>query len=246
MSATLKFMKKYSKIVNCELEKRINMKIVAVVPIKLNNTRLPNKNIRKFKNGYPLCWYILTSLQACPQIDDVYVYCSNPDICEYIPAGIKYIERNPSLDLDTTKMNEVLFEFAKDVEADVYVMSHATAPFVQISSIKSGLDSIIERGYDSAFTVKEMKDFIWKDNKPMNYCLDQIPRTQDLNPLYVETSGFYMYKKEVILKYNRRIGLNPYLVKVDEIEACDIDEYNDFLIADAIQYYKQFEGIINE
>jgi CMP-N-acetylneuraminic acid synthetase len=48
-----------------------------------------------------------------------------------------------------------------------------------------------------------------------------------------------MYKKEVILKYNRRIGLNPYLVKVDEIEACDIDEYNDFLIADAIQYYKQ-------
>jgi len=35
------------------------MKTVAVVPMKLNNSRLPNKNIKEFTNGKPLCHYIL-------------------------------------------------------------------------------------------------------------------------------------------------------------------------------------------
>ncbi|NLK37127.1 MAG: acylneuraminate cytidylyltransferase family protein [Epulopiscium sp.] len=222
------------------------MKTVAVVPMKLNNTRLPQKNIRLFKNGHPLCWYILDTLLQCQGIDDVYVYCSNDDICQYIPPTVQYLKRDISLDQDTTKMNEVLTAFAKDVFADVYIMAHATAPFVSVESFQKGMEAVIHGGYDSAFTVKKMQDFIWKDNRPFNYKLDSIPRTQDLEPLYVETSGYYIYKRNIILEHNRRIGFKPYLVEVDEIEGCDIDEYNDFLIADAIQYYKQCEDKANE
>lgn len=39
------------------------MKVVAVVPIKLNNERLKNKNIKKFDNGEPLCTYLLNTLK---------------------------------------------------------------------------------------------------------------------------------------------------------------------------------------
>lgn len=38
------------------------MKIVAIVPMKLNNTRLPQKNTKSFTNGKPLCYYILNTL----------------------------------------------------------------------------------------------------------------------------------------------------------------------------------------
>lgn len=210
------------------------MKIVAVVPMKLNNRRLPQKNTKSFTNGKPLCHYILSTLLKIDEIEEIYVYCSNPDIQEFLPDGIRYLKRSSELDQDTTKMNEILKSFADEIHADIYVMTHTTAPFISAESIKKGLSVVKAGNYDSAFAVKRVQDFLWKDGKPFNYKLDNIPRTQDLPILYEETSGFYIYKDEVITKLNRRIGSNPFLVEVSEIESIDIDEREDFIIADAI------------
>lgn len=212
----------------------IMKKIVAIVPMKLNNSRLPKKNTKSFTNGKPLCWYILSTLLKVEGIDEVYVYCSNPDIQEFIPDGVHYLKRSESLDQDTTKMNEVLQAFAKDVPADIFVMTHTTAPFVTPESIKKGMDAVLSGEYDSAFAAKKLQDFLWKDGMPFNYELNNIPRTQDLPVLYEETSGFYIYESEVMTKLNRRIGENPFIVEVGEIESVDIDEAEDFMIADAI------------
>ena len=210
------------------------MKTVAIVPMKLNNRRLPQKNTKCFTNGKPLCYYILSTLLTVDGIDDVYVYCSTPDIQRYIPDGVKYLCRSTSLDQDTTKMNEVLQCFASEVPADIYVMTHTTAPFITKESIEKGLQAVGGGEYDSSFAAKKLQDFLWKDGVPFNYELNNIPRTQDLPSLYEETSGFYIYKNEVMTKLNRRIGENPYIVEVGEIESIDIDEPEDFLIADAI------------
>lgn len=213
------------------------MRTVAVVPIKLNNRRLPQKNTKRFTNGKPLCYYILSTLLTVEGVDEVYVYCSNPDIQEFIPEGVRYLQRSASLDQDTTKMNEVLRCFAADVPADIYVMTHTTAPFISKKSIEKGLRAVESGGYDSSFAAKKLQDFLWKDGIPFNYELSNIPRTQDLPTLYEETSGFYIYKNEVMTKFNRRIGDTPFLVEVGEIESVDIDEPEDFMIADAIYNY---------
>ena len=210
------------------------MKIVAVVPMKLNNRRLPQKNTKCFTNGKPLCHYILSTLLSVQGIDEIYVYCSNPDIQSFIPEGVKYLRRPVSLDQDTTKMNEVLQIFSSEVPADIYVMTHTTAPFIRKESIEKGLAAVKSGAYDSSFAAKKLQDFLWKDGKPFNYELNNIPRTQDLPALYEETSGFYIYKSEVMTKFNRRIGNAPYIVEVNEIEGMDIDEPEDFLIAYAI------------
>ena len=52
--------------------------------------------------------------------------------------------------------------------------------------------------------------------------------------MYEETSGFYVYEKSVMTEKHRRIGDNPFIVEVGEIESVDIDEPEDFMIADAI------------
>lgn len=222
------------------------MKIVAVVPMKLNNQRLPQKNIRKFTDGNPLCQYILTTLSKCSKINEIYVYCSNSDIKKYLTGGVEYLKRDKSLDSDNTKMNEVLYSFANDVSADIYVMAHTTAPFIYQASIEKGMNAVIEGTYDSAFSVKKLQDFIWKDGEPLNYDLENIPRTQELKPLYMETSGFYIYRSEIIKNMRRRIGEKPYLVEISEIESCDIDEKEDFIIADAIHYYMKMKRDENE
>lgn len=210
------------------------MKTVAVVPMKLNNRRLPQKNTKSFTNGKPLCSYILSTLLKVSGIDEVYVYCSNPDIKDFIPERVNYLKRSESLDQDSTKMNEVLKCFAEDVPADIYVMTHTTAPFISSESIEKGLNAVLSGEYDSSFAAKKLQDFIWKDGKPFNYELNNIPRTQDLEPLFEETSGFYIYRSEVMTKLNRRIGDKPFITEVGEIESIDIDEPEDFEIADAV------------
>lgn len=210
------------------------MKVVALVPIKLNNERLPNKNIKSFSNGNPLISYILKTLLTISSIDEVYVYCSNRKICDYIPKEVKYLERSSELDTSQTKINEVLTSFANDVDAGIYVLCHATSPFIKANSIEQGLFNVINNEYDSALSVQKLQEFLWKDGSPFNYDLANIPRTQDIDPIYYETSGFYIYRKELIISHNRRIGYTPYLVEVSKIESIDIDEQEDFDIANAI------------
>lgn len=118
------------------------MKTVAIVPMKLNNYRLPQKSTKSFTHGKPLCYYILSTLLTVKEVEEVYVYCSNPDIKEFIPVGVKYIKRSESLDQDSTEMNETLQSFAFDVPADIYVMTHTTAPFISRESIEKELKAI--------------------------------------------------------------------------------------------------------
>lgn len=210
------------------------MKTVAFVPIKLNSERLPLKNIKPFTNGKPLISYILHTLQNVPGIDDIFVYCSSEEIKEYLPEGIKFLKRDPYYDLSSTPFNEVLFSFAELVPADVYILTHATAPFMTSSSISRGLQAVTEKGYDSALAVTKLQEFLWKDGKPFNYALSNIPRTQDLEPIYTETCGLYIYQRSLMMDSKRRIGDHPYLLEVSKIEACDINDSDDFLIADAI------------
>ena len=210
------------------------MKAVAFVPIKLNNERFPNKNITPFDSGKPLIYYILDTLKKTKKVDEIYVYCSSDDIIPYLPQGVKFLKREKYLDLSTTSFNEVLTTFAKKVNADVYALAHATAPFIEAKSIETGIEKVLSGDYDSALAVTKLQEFVWKDDRPFNYDVEHIPRTQDLEPLYTETCGLFVYTRDLILNKNRRVGDRPYLVEVSKIEACDINTKEDFIIANAI------------
>ncbi len=210
------------------------MKVVAFVPIKLNNERCPGKNTRPFSNGKPLISYILNTLKTVTCVDEIVVFCSDSSICDFLPEGVRFLKRDPYLDLSTTSFNEVLTSFADAVQADVYVLTHATAPFMSAESFEKAIQAVLSGEYDSALSVKRLQEFLWKDGKPFNYDVEHIPRTQDLEPLYTETCGMYVYTRDLISKEKRRIGHRPYLVEVSEIEACDINTPGDFVLADAI------------
>ena len=210
------------------------MKTTAFVPIKLNNERLPGKNTKPFTNGKPLIYYILNSLKQVNNIDEIYVYCSDESIQVYLPKGVRFLKRPSYLDLSSTSFNEVLVSFAKEVDSDYYLLTHATAPFLRPETFQQAVEAMKTGKYDSVFTVKKLQEFLWKDNMPVNYEPASIPRTQDLPSYYTETCGLYLYPKDLILKQNRRIGNVPFLLEVSEIEAFDINTPNDFAIADSI------------
>lgn len=213
------------------------MKVVALVPIKMNNERTPGKNTKRFKDGTPLIQFILKALQACNEVDETYVYCSNEKIKEYMIPGAKYLKRDEKFDTATADVNDMFYTFSTEVDADVYVLAHATAPFLDPKSIDDGVCAVKSGDYDSAIAVRKMQEFLWQDGKPVNYEPEHIPRTQDLTPYFVETTGLYIFSKDVIQNLRRRIGDNPYMIEVSEVEATDINNPIDFQIADAIYNY---------
>lgn len=211
------------------------MKPIFFVPIKLQSQRLPNKMLLKLGDKL-LCQYIFDVLiEVKKKIDiDIYCFCSNEKIKDYLPKEILFLKRDKKLDRNETKGLEIYKSFCNLVKGDIYGLVHATSPFIKAESIIKGLEKVINNSNDSSFSVSKIQTFCWYDNITLNYSLDNVVRTQDIKPVYWETSAFYIFKSEILNKLNRRIGKNPYLVETDRVESIDIDEKEDFIIASKI------------
>lgn len=212
------------------------MKVVALVPIKMNSQRLPHKNILPLKDK-PLSWHICNTLLRVSNINETYVFCSNEGIKKYIPEEVIFKKRSESLDGDLVKAFDLYSAFINTIDADIYVVAHTTAPFIKAGTIEEALKAVLSGNYDSAFSAKKIQTFAWYRNEPINYDLNDVPRTQDMDPLFIETSGFFIFKKDVFTKHHRRIGYKPFIQEVSDIEAVDIDEKSDYDFACHIAGY---------
>jgi CMP-N-acetylneuraminic acid synthetase len=209
------------------------MKTVAFVPIRLNSKRVVGKNLKPL-GGKPLMWYILETLVKVKNIDEVYVYCSSEEIIPYLPKGIKYLKRSEWLDRDETLGEEIYDAFTKEVDADVYMLAHTTSPFIKEETISNAIDKVTSGEYDSAFSAQKIQTFTWYQGKPLNYDLKNIPQTQKIEPVFVETSAFYIFRKELWAVEHQRVGNNPFMAIIDPIEGIDIDYPEDFAFAEKV------------
>lgn len=214
-------------------------KIVSFIPIKLNNQRLPGKNLMILE-GRPLCDYIFNTICQVNAISEKYVYCSDEKIKDYLPKGLSFLRRDPYLDGFQVKGLDIIEHFVRDVDADIYILTHVTQPFTKAESIEQALNKVLYEGYDSAFSCTCIQDYCWYQNKPLNYDRKDIVTTQNLEPVYMETGAFFIFKREVFTKYHQRIGMNPYKYVISPLEAVDIDTAEDFELAKVVaEYYKR-------
>lgn len=119
--------------------------------------------------GHPLCWHICNSLINAKGIDEVYVYCSDEAIKQYLPEGVIFKQRDKKLDGDLVKGFDIYRSFINEVDSDVYVLAHTTSPFIKTTSIENALSHILSGEYDSAFSAERVQTFAWYDGKPINY-----------------------------------------------------------------------------
>ncbi|MBR3883276.1 MAG: acylneuraminate cytidylyltransferase family protein [Bacteroidaceae bacterium] len=209
------------------------MKVVAFVPIRLNSKRVVGKNLKQLGNK-PLLSYILETLTKVSQISEVYVYCSQESIIPYLPKGVKFLKRDTSLDSDETLGQDIYDAFVKEVNADVYMLAHTTSPFIKAETVGNAIEKVLSSEHDSAFSAQQIRTFTWFNGKPLNYNLKEIPRTQTIEPIYVETSAFYIFRREVWCEHHQRVGNSPYMAIVDTIEGIDIDYPEDFEFAEKV------------
>jgi CMP-N-acetylneuraminic acid synthetase len=211
------------------------VKITAIVPMRHSSERVPGKNYRLLGDR-PLYRHIVQTLLNVPEINEVVIDTDSPtilqDAADAFPT-VRLLERPEHLRAGATPMNDVLVNTVAQVNADLFLQTHSTNPFLTAATISSGLQQLAQHDEaDSLFSVTRLQARLWdKDIKPLNHDPAVLLRTQDLDPVYLENSCMYVFDRQTLVSRGNRIGQRPLVVEVDGHEALDIDEERDFRAA---------------
>jgi spore coat polysaccharide biosynthesis protein SpsF (cytidylyltransferase family) len=89
------------------------------VIIKINsgerNERLPGKNTKEFYDDTPLIYFILKTLTQVKEINQIYVFCSDEKIKDYLIDGVHLIKRDKYLDITAATTPDIIEQFMKKV-----------------------------------------------------------------------------------------------------------------------------------
>lgn len=217
------------------------MKITLLLPMKGNSERVPNKNLKMF-NGKPLFHAIVDKLITSKYISQVIINTDSDLIADSATSTYKdfvYIHKRPKeIQGDFVSMNKIIEFDLNNSSSDIYIQTHSTAPLISIKSLDLAIEKMIQKTleFDSIFSVTKIQTrFYDKNGNPFNHNPKELLRTQDLEPLFEENSNFYIFTKDSFENANnKRIGLKPLMFEIDKIEAVDIDEPSDFIIAEAL------------
>lgn len=218
---------------------RNKKRIIALMPMKGESERVPNKNMRDF-NGQPLCSVMLDKLVASAHIDQVVVNTDSRVIKEYIEdrySKVIVVDRPENLLGHDVSMNKII---AHDIElfpADLYLQTHSTNPLLTLQTIDAAIEKLkADNGnHDSLFSVTKFQTrFYNQDGSAINHNPEILIKTQDLPALYEENSCIYLFTKEAFSKNNRRIGNAPIMFEMEPIEAVDIDVEDEFVLAEKL------------
>lgn len=221
------------------------MKLKALLPMKGNSERVPNKNMRDF-NGKPLYHAIMNSLIGSKYIDKVVINTDSEiiakDAKENFGDRVIIIDRPENIQGDFVSMNEIISYDLSQLEGDHFLQTHSTNPLVRTETIDDAVKSYLDAldKFDSLFAVTKLQTRLYDKNaKPVNHNPNELLRTQDLEPLFEENSNFYIFSKTAFKNAdNKRIGLKPQIFEVNKLEAVDIDEPEDFKLAELLHIHK--------
>jgi len=221
-------------------------RVVAFVPLKLKSQRAPGKNIRLLGDK-PLFHWILGSLLGSKSLDEIYVFASADWSADsrgrFDDSRVKFLERPKALDSPHVSGSDIYQAFASQVHSDLYLLAHATSPFLTSGTVDACISAVVGGGFDSALTVSRHQTFARNSKgEPINFSAEQMPPTQNLDPIFSDTSGLYLFDAECAAS-GRRTGKRPFMNEVRFPEALDIDDEEDFLLAEMVaKHLEAFVG----
>lgn len=216
------------------------MKACVYIPIKTNNTRLPGKTF-KLLSGKPLYSYLFNTVKKLEV--PVYIDSSDDEVLKIAKNnGFIALKRPEAFNADNIAGNDLLKRVIDQIDEDIICFCHITSPFLKVETITKSIIQLEQnKSLDSLFGVTPVFNRCWFKNKPINHDPNNLLRTQDLTPVYVEAADLYIVKKDSFKKYGKRVCGNYNQIEVDSVEAADIDTLTDFIHAESLLN----SGIVN-
>lgn len=218
------------------------MTTVALIPLRGGSKSIPKKNI-KLIGGKPLSAWTLDAATGAVEIDAVYVSTDSVEIAgvvEEIGGGIKVIPRPAEFATDQASTESVMLHFMSQVDFDVLVTIQATSPLLTARDLDQAITQFQAEGLDSMLSAVRTKRFFWNDDaSPINYDPLHRPRRQDFPGTLMENGAFYITKREVLERYQCRLGGKIGVYEMDESTAVEIDEPEDWVRVEGLLLKRQ-------
>ena len=212
--------------------------ISAFIPLKGHSARVPGKNLRDF-NGRPLFHVIVETLQIAERVGTIYIDTDSADIADSAAglADIVVIERRPDLVGDDVSVNRLIGAFFDEHDDAHLLQTHATNPLLRPGTIDAAVAAYFaDPAISSLFgVIRYQARFYDDDLRAINHDPTELVPTQDLDPLFMENSNFYIFSRAGFLEHDRRITDATRMFEIDPLEAIDIDEEADLSLAAAVQ-----------
>lgn len=221
--------------------------ITAIVPVKGNSTRLPNKNILPFGETNLLI-HKLRQLKQVEEITDIIV-SSDSDIMLKMAEeeGVTAMKRPEQYANESVPFGKFLEYICKEVPNEHIMWACATSPLVEPYLYRKAIATYFEKlneGFDSLITCCPFQTYLMDDNGPVNFKMGlEHKNSEQLPMLYHFTNGINLAPKDKIIEWHYNYGPKAYKMIVNKREAADIDDVYDYVCAKAMYEMNEREEI---
>lgn len=241
------------------------MKKVALIPILLGSTRIPDKNLL-LVDGYPMVFYVARACQAAAVFDEIFINSEHESFGRVADMlGVRFYRRDPKRGGSACTManksrqctgdrcqthDHFLFDFMEKVEASCLALVHTTSPLLRPEMIAKFMHVLERDDYDSLFSVEERYTETLFGGKPVNFSLSKKIPTQTLGPVQMITwaiSGWktrsFMdsYKLDDPDKPGPTFCGKSGFFSLDRIQALDADTWDDLRLIEASLQYQRLK-----
>lgn len=208
------------------------MTIKAMVAVRSGSVRVENKNIRPFA-GSTLLDLKLQQLKRIPNLNGVVVNSNSDEMLEIaLKYGCEAVKRDDYYASNAVSMSDVYKNMAENFTGDIVAYINVTNPLLKDDTIVKAIEtykSFIETGeFDSLNSAHLIKEFLFKDNLPINYDLRHQPRSQDLPDIAALNFAISIISRDRMIECKNVVGYKPNIYLINETEATDIDNPIDF------------------
>ena len=226
-----------------------NNKIIAIIPARGGSKGIPRKNIINLC-GKPLIAWTIEQVKGSKYIDEVYVSTDDLEIKKVSQQyGAKIINRPKELASDSASTESALLHASEYLNHgyDIMCLFQCTSPMRYSYQIDEAIEQLFRENADSLLSGYRNDVFFWdmKGNS-INYDYKKRPRRQDKEWEFVENGSFYIFKKEVLLKYKNRLGGKISLYYMPKWMSFEIDEPFDLELIRFLMENKFLKNIDNK
>lgn len=189
--------------------------------------------------GRSLMDHTIQIANGIDNIDDVIVYASSDKVLSELSnkTHCSYLKRDSDLDNQGVSIEDIVERFLSISDADLIILMHPKSPFLRPKSIAECVNKVMNKEHDSAFIATSSKKLAWFRGKPLNYTLaknEKTPGMSSIEPVILESSSVYVFTRALFESSRRRIGNDPFVKIVGHFEGFEIDQEDDYKVADLI------------
>lgn len=218
--------------------------IVAIIPARGGSKGIPKKNLIDFC-GKPLVSWTIEQALAVKTISTVWVSSDSKQILNVAKySGANTISRPKSLSTDIATTESTWIHALNVIEektgtVDIVIGLQPTSPVREPKDIEKAIKIFEKSKCDSLFSAAKIDDFyIWQKKKKkltsLNYDYQNRGRRQDFTKQYVENGSFYIFKPQILKKFNNRLGGKIEISLMEFWKSFEIDSFEDIELCETL------------